>query len=138
MAFELNSLRTDTKKEQDGVWIDYLDGSKLLIARMGNAKYKGFIANEYRANKLAIDRGGRSSEDLAVKIQNKALATHILLDWEGIIFDGEEKKYTPEFGLEVFEKLPDFKADVENFAGDVSFFSAQADKEVAEDLTKSA
>lgn len=137
MGFELNTLKTDKEKETNGVWRDYFDGSRLLVARIGNEKYKAHIAKEYKANRIAIDRGGEKADKLATRIQTEALARYVLLGWEGIIIGGEEAKYTPELGIEVFTNMPDFKADVENMANEVSLFSELTEETVIEEVTKS-
>jgi len=138
MGFELNTLKTDKSKEINGVWRDYYDDSRLLVARMGNEKYRAFVAKEYKANRIAIDRGGEKAERMAVRIQTEALARFVLLGWEGIVLNGEDTPYTPEVGIKVFEMMPDFKADVENFANEVTLFSDIAEEEIIEEVTKSA
>ncbi|EOV8094045.1 TPA: hypothetical protein NGR52_004200 [Vibrio parahaemolyticus] len=138
MGFELNTLKTDKEKEVNGVWRDYFDGSRLLVARLGNENYRAFIAREYKANRIAIERGGEKADKLALRIQTEALARHVLLDWDGIVIGGSDTKYTPEIGIEVFNKMPDFKADVENIAGEMSLYSEIVDESEIEDVTKSA
>lgn len=138
MAFNLNSLKTDKQKEVNGVWREYFDGAKLLVARMGNEKYRAFIAKEYKANRIAIDRGGEKADQLAQRIQTEALARHVLLDWEGVELDGKATAYTPEIGIKVFNMMPDFKTDVENIAGEVSLFSEEVEGEIVEEVVKSA
>lgn len=122
MSFNLNSLETNKSAEKDGVWIDYLDGSKLKIARIGNQGYKAFMTTKYKQNRMAIDRNDRGADEIAEKIQLEALANHILVDWKGIEFDGKDQKYTPEFGLKVLKEIADFRKDVENYASDSTLY----------------
>ena len=89
MSFNLNSLKTDKVSEEEGIWIDYFDGSRLLIGRMGNAKYKAFISMKYKQHRMAINREDSHADALAEEIQLQAYSKFILLGWEGIEVDGK-------------------------------------------------
>lgn len=122
MGFNLNSLKTNKDKETEGVWVDYLDGSRLLIGRMGNAKFKAFVSRKYKGHRMAIDRGDAHADALAETIQVEGYARFILLGWEGVELDGKMQDYTPELGMKVMHEIPDFKADVENFANETNVY----------------
>lgn len=68
MSFDLAKLKTNKKSERDGVWVDYLEGSRLLIARNGNARYRAFVSTKYKQHRMIIDRGGVGADELAEKI----------------------------------------------------------------------
>ena len=132
MSFNLNELETNKEAEKDGVWVDYLDGSRLKIARMGNQSYKAFLAMKYKQNRIVIDRGDKNSDALAETINIEAVARFILLDWEGINLGKKSTEYSPEIGIKSLTHLPDFKADVDNFANDTALYrdvTTEDDKE---------
>lgn len=136
MSFDLSTLKTDKNLETEGVWVDYLGGSKLLIARNNNSKYRSFVSMKYKQNRMVIDRGGREGDVLAEKIQIEGLARHILLDWQGVEVEGKPQKYTHELGQKALSEFSDFKSDVETFSNDTTLYSAAAQAQDSEELKK--
>lgn len=136
MGFNLNSLKIDKERELEGVWVDYVEGSRLLIGRIGNHKFKSFISMKYKAHRMAIDRGDAHADVLAEEIQLQAYSKFILLGWEGIEVDGKEQKYTPELAQRILTEFSEFKSDVENFANETNLYLESAQKQDVEKLKK--
>jgi hypothetical protein len=89
--------KEDVTKEIDGAWIQYQDdGSRLLIARMGNPKNrKAYDRAQGRFKGKA--RKNRLTPDDRIEITSRCLAASILLDWEGINdMDGKPLEYSEE------------------------------------------
>lgn len=136
MSFDLATLKTDKDSEQNGVWVDYLGGSRLKVARTNNSKYRNFLSMKYKQHRMVIDRGGRDGDALAEKISLEAFARHILLDWEDVVINKKSVAYTWEIGLKAMTEFGDFKADVETFGNDSELFSAAVHKEDCETVKK--
>ena len=136
MSFDLSTLKTDKALENEGVWVDYLSGSRLLIARNNNSKYRAFIALKYKQHRMSIDRGGLDGDKLAEKIQIEGMARHVLLGWEDVAFDGKVQKYTWEIGQKALTEFPDFKSDVSTYADESALYSATVSEADSAELKK--
>ena len=115
----------DVAREIDGVWIDYQDDAKLLIARMGNPQNRKAYERAQARFRGKIKRDKMTADD-RIEVMAKCLADSILLDWKGIN-DHESKKlkYTPEMAYQALRwdlDLREFVADqadlAENFRAD--------------------
>ena len=89
MGFNLQSLTIDESKSKQGVWVDFLGGSRLKIASTQSNSYKAMLAREYKKHRLQLDDSNPDNFRLIQEITAKALATVILLDWEGINWPDE-------------------------------------------------
>ena len=127
---KLSSLATDEKLSTEGVWVDYVDGARLLVARTGNKHFRdycrarfGKVGRTFRAEELLTQKNKNGTTSREEAIVREGVAKHVLRDWEGIEDDdGNPLPYTPEQGLEAFEKYPEFLDDVLSVAGDVQNF----------------
>lgn len=128
---QLTKYRTDQRREEDGVWVDFADGIEFLIARIGNPKYEEYlrkIGKPYRHQMRANIMDSRELEQLS----KKAIARHILLDWKNVTDeDGNPLPYTPEEGERVFNDpaLRDIYRFVVEVAVDREFFTKQDEEE---------
>ena len=130
-GFNLNRLRTDKTKDLEGVWHDYIDGLKFLIARGTNPQAKAYRNRLLKKNNHLVQSG-----DVAIieKITNQVMAKHILLDWENLqdVNDaGEiiEVPYSVEKALELLETVPKFADIIVGMAGDFEAYQLQAEDE---------
>jgi len=133
MAFNIDNLFSDPKKETDGVWVDFYSGSKLKIASMESKSYKSELAEQARKHRLQLDLDQDNEEyfDLIQELTCEALAKHVLKDWKGInIGDREEVPYTPELGKELLLTSSKLRSFVEQAAGDYANFKADMEEEV--------
>lgn len=107
---KINAIKTDVRKENEGVWVDFVLGIKLLIARARNPKYLALMQRLVDPHRQEI----RSNEmDLEVlnDILKQVRAETVLLDWENIEDDkGITIPYSSEKALEFFKdpELKDF------------------------------
>jgi len=102
-------LKIDRDKELQGIWVDYVLGIKLRIARARNSKYLEEIMILTEPYKKEL----RESEDVEKfeKILKQVRAKTILLDWQNIEDkDGNVIPYSVEKALEFFNnpELRDF------------------------------
>ena len=123
---KLAQFETDLDKELAGVWVDYDDGIRLLVARIGNPKYAKLIKRLRKPHERRLARADLDSDLLTGLIQ-KAMASTVLLGWENITEDQEDEEgnivevevpYSAEKALDYLTnpKLRDFYADVLTFA----------------------
>lgn len=80
---KLSKLKSDIKKENHGVWIDYNADIKFKIARIGSTEYNKVMEELTLPHKKALRRGALPDTKFA-EIMSTALATGCILDWSGI------------------------------------------------------
>lgn len=118
MAFNLDDLYVDPGKGDNGVWVDCWGGSKLKLAYSEGKKYKAALAKLARQHRLELDDSNEESYDIIQSITAQALSNHVLLDWTGVIVNGEEKPYTKELGYQALLAYPKLREYVTEKAAD--------------------
>lgn len=113
----LSSLKTDKKKEVDGVWCNSQFGFKYLIARMNNSAHRRYLQENIRPSQLLL------SVDKQEDLTKEAISRFVLLDWKEVVDDQDKEiPYTPEIGQKTFEEYPDIYLEVLNFASSIDLF----------------
>lgn len=134
MAFRIEDDVFDPALSDEGVWVDFFNGSKLKIGSTENKKYKAMLAKMAKAHKLQLDTTNEDSFELVNRITCECLAKHVLLDWSGISMEGKENlPYSIADGIKALtlsSKLRDFVVEQ---AGTPSNFQ----KEVIEQVKNS-
>ena len=130
----IECIKTDELKEIEGVWVDYVLGIRLKVARSRNPKYQEELRNLVDPEKKNIREDKLDIQEFA-NLLNKVRARTILLDWENI--DNKDGSPIP-FSIAQSEE---FFADPElkDFCSFVVAISENADqyaKEVLEDSVK--
>lgn len=124
---DIGRVKTDTKKEVEGIWVDFAEGIRLLIARAGNYKYEQLLSSLTEPHLKKI-RAGLYDQEKYDKLVKRARSETILLDWENIEEDGQTVPYSPQKALEWFldPELKDFynfvvmkSQDVDSYRKDV-------------------
>lgn len=141
MGFNLKELELDPEKERKGVWVEYADDFRIKIARWNNPRFRACL-DELTTGNLGFIRRSRRGRDYATDTIKKAMARHILLDWEGL----EEENgsgglvpvpYSEEKAFEILTRSEIFCDDVIDLSSRVELFKASA-KEDAEKNSVSA
>ena len=83
-GFNFGELMVDEGSAKDGVWVDFYGGSRLRIASTNSPSYKSKLTKLARANKLILDDSNPENYEAVQRITAEALATTVLLDWQGI------------------------------------------------------
>lgn len=100
MTIKLNSIKADLKRETEGDWVAIPEwpGVRLRVRSLRTPAYQmaGDIIRQRHQRKYA---GSRVPDDVSARDYGRALADHILLDWEGF-----DVAYSPEMAM---EKLTD-------------------------------
>ena len=133
-GFTLDELFADPKRETEGVWVDFYNGSKLKLASTESPVYQARLAKLAKKHQLQLDADNEESIHLVQEITAEAMSHCVLLDWKGINMHGQENiPYTPKLGKEALLKSSKFRKFVTESAGDHENFRA----EVAEKVKKS-
>jgi hypothetical protein len=125
----IKSFKTDSGKEEQGVWINAGGDLRLKIARMGNPAYTAYIKKHSKAL-VSSARRGEVDLDEATRINKDAAARHILLGWENLTEDEEGKQpivYSVEKCRELLD-IKDFYSMVMEYANDMTLFRADPEQ----------
>lgn len=116
--FDIDTLRVDPAKANEGAWFDYRGGSKLKVAKLNNKEYQDFRVTKALELSDLLQKGDEAADAKAEEITVEALARHVLKDWSGFGTGEEETPYSVEKAIELLsdEQLIDFREDVINFA----------------------
>lgn len=120
-------FKQNTSLEKEGVWFELEGGIKFLVRRFGgaNTEVKKAMVKYYKPVAKLIDKNLLGDEK-EKSIVSKAFIKACMIDWQGVEIDGEEKPYSFELAVELFERLPelldtlmDYAQDSENYREDV-------------------
>ena len=129
----IESLKTDVNKEQDGTWVDFVLGIRLKIARARNPKYNEMIRK--LTEHMRIDmREKRFNYEEFNEVLIKVRAKTILLDWENIDEKGVAIHYSAEKAAEYFRN-PELK-DFYTFVVAISESAEAYKKDIIEESEK--
>lgn len=129
--------RTDSEAERDGQWIEWAESTQLKIARLGNQAYQNRFQALLKPHRHLRDRG-LLPEDVQVEILNKCLAECILVDWKGVVYEGEELPYSVDNALKLLEEFRDFREDVITVAGEQATFRVAEIEESSKNSQRSS
>lgn len=101
-------FKTHEDLEKNGVWYEISDGIAFLVKpfKSTNPKVKAMLAQHYKPFARQIDLGTLDSKK-EHEITMKLFIGACLVDWKGIIIDGQPTPYTPEIAFKFFQGLPD-------------------------------
>ena len=121
---EITTEFANTELEEQGVWVDYRDDSKLKLARFGSKRFRR-LWDQKMAPYRAQERSGRLSEERQTELLCEAMSEAILLDWSGFTNNGKEFKFSTERGLEMLRASIDFRNDVASLSATEEVFKTQ-------------
>tara|TARA_Y100000310_G_scaffold325188_1_gene388286 strand:+ start:287 stop:691 length:405 start_codon:yes stop_codon:yes gene_type:complete len=105
---QLKTLRSDSKKESEGVWVEWEHGVSLLVARLNNPAFQARVRKLTQPHQRKI-RAGIFDDDDMEKLSVEAMASHVLLGWKHIEDDeGKPLKYSAAKALELLRD-PDLR-----------------------------
>lgn len=129
---DLTTFRTDPSK-QDGTWIEYGD-ARFLIASAHSPAYKKAL--RARVSKIPAHLL-KSQPQLAEKAAADVMATHVLLDWEGVTENGKPLEPTSEARRAALD-IPAFSDWVAEQAMNLANFQAEGEADDAAALKSDA
>lgn len=131
---KISQIMADMDKVNKGVWVDYAEGIRLLIANINNTEYKK-ATRKILSSKMRQIRMKSLADDTILELVKPAVARYVLLGWENIEDEnGNKIPYSTEKALEFFQtpSLFEFYQFVLESAGD----SANIRKELADESEK--
>lgn len=127
MASIYELFETDAAMEQEGVWINYEDFGKFLVARAGGANkaYQKVLEKELRPHrKMLKKRKGAIPVDIVEAAVKVAFIETVLLDWQDIkTRKGKAIKFSKENAVKLFDDLPALYEDLRDQSMDHDTFS---------------
>lgn len=122
--FNIAQLRTDKKKDVDGVWVDYYGGLRFRIAHAGNVK-----ADAYRNKLLQQKKHAVQQADMGVilDVNTQVMARCILLDWENMQDYDEQGNevdvpYSEEKAYDLLKNVDKFRRVIDSYSEDMALF----------------
>ena len=104
----ISSLKSDHKKETEGVWVEWEHGVSLLVARLNNPGFQAFVRKATKERTKDI-RSGSFSDGEMERVSIEAMGHHVLLGWKNIESDdGEPLEWTAERAVELLSD-PDLR-----------------------------
>ncbi len=101
--------------EQDGVWIDYRDDSRIKIARLGNPVWQRRYDAAMKPFRR-LERDGKLAADKQTEIICRSYAQAILLDWQSFESDGKPYPYSEDNAYRLLLAHIDFRNEVTELA----------------------
>lgn len=118
-----DKFKTDEGLETKGVWLDYGDGERILIARAGGSNRAFVRAMERVARKYPSTE--HLSEDVSRRILNEVYADTVVLGWQCIKGpDGADLPFNRENCVKLFEDLPELFREIREQSGRLAVFRA--------------
>ncbi len=102
---------TNPVLEEEGTWVQIGPGARLLVARLGNNRYRTAFKRLSKPHQAQLDRGALPDE-IQEQILVKAMSETILLGWEGLEENGQPLPYSKDAALRLLGELKDFREDV--------------------------
>jgi hypothetical protein len=127
-GFNFGELMTDETSAKDGVWVEFFRGSRLRIASTHSPSYKSKLTKLARANRLILDDSNPENYEAVQRITAEALASTVLLDWEGMHWPNPDGTvtynvpYSPKLGIQALLSSDKFRDFVTEEAGRVANF----------------
>jgi hypothetical protein len=130
---KFSQFATDLCAEEDGVNIELGGGASLLIARIGNSRYRAAMREALKPYATKAARAAITDEEW-LEINCKVEAETILLGWDGWKQDdGRKAAYSKKAAYEMLHGLKDFRALVLRYAEDQATFALIAEEEAGND-----
>lgn len=101
----------DPKLEREGVWLPYRAGSRVRIARAGNAAFRA-MQDQLMAPYTRLGRDDSIDSSTQLDILCRCVAKTILLDWEGFTSGGKPLPHSEAKALELMTRSMDFRNDI--------------------------
>lgn len=123
-------FKTDEKVETAGVWLDYGEGTEILVRRAGGSNKAYLQASErFRRKHRRQVELDILSVDAMRKHAIEIYASTIIADWKGVTDeDGNELPFTEENVRKVLTDLPDLLEDIIQSASNSALFRAEIDE----------
>tara|TARA_R110000751_G_scaffold10671_3_gene38654 strand:- start:2754 stop:3149 length:396 start_codon:yes stop_codon:yes gene_type:complete len=130
---EIGTAFANPEIEKEGTWVDYRDGSKIKVARIGNPNFTRNHTAKLKPYRRK-QRAGDLDDALETRLLCEVISETVLLDWEGFDNNGKPFKYTKSAAFDLLQKHIDFRNEVVEIASTEEVFH----QELAEDSEKNS
>jgi hypothetical protein len=128
---KLSSLKVDTAKEKDGVWVQLDIGEDVWVrVRSSDCPQHQKRTRTFAAKHWRQMSSGKIDPTLEWNETGKALAETVLLDWKGLLDDdGKEIPFSLQFATELMtnREFKEFRKAVVRAADDEANFQAEVE-----------
>lgn len=130
-GFRLSNFKTNMKAEQEGVWVPYENGFRILIARFGNRRCEEYLLKKGKRFLRSVKSSVSSLKDSDRDFMREVVAETILLGWENLLDDNDvEIPYSKEEARKALE-IEDFFKEVIELSQQRELYALE-DKKAAE------
>ena len=138
MGFDVKQDVRDRDLENKGMWMDWDEETRFLIARKTNPSYKGAFSKGYRENERLLNSktNTRRADNVADDLMLSCMAEYLLLDWEGVTDGGKPLSYSVEAAKFMLEEHDDLRQMIDDFSESRANFMADSDNRDAKNLEK--
>jgi hypothetical protein len=112
---DIDNAFANPTAENEGVWIDYRDGSKVKIARIGSLAFTKAYDAALKPHRRR-QRAGTMDTVTETRILCEVVSRTILLGWEGFTQLGKEWKYSQKRAFDLLWGSLDFRNEVVELA----------------------
>ncbi len=117
------------KTKEGGTWVSIGEGAEILIDRSNNPQFREALQKMLKPRLHEYRRGLIKLKELE-DMNAKAMSKFVILGWKNIEEeDGTQIEYSPERAYEMMTGTPEFKALIEDLAGDFDVFKEILDEE---------
>lgn len=104
---------TNASLETDGIWVDYGEHGRFLVARAGgkNKAFRNLMEKRLRPYRAAMSMG-TMDDSVVERITRECFAEAVVLNWELVDANGDAIEFTREKCVDLFEELPDLFIDI--------------------------
>lgn len=115
MKTNLDGLyKTSSNFETDGIWMNISDDVAFKVRRFGGKnsdKVKRALATYHKPFARQIEKGLLDT-DKESELVTRAFVESCVVDWQGVVIDGEEKDFSTDLAVSFFKELPDLLEEI--------------------------
>ena len=115
-----SSFATDEALENEGKWFPLSKTAKVKVARTGNTKYQAMLQAKLKEAQLD-GMPDKEANEVAEGILIDVMARTVLLNWEGLTYQGKEAPVSVEMAT-TFLKVKDFRKKIADLASNLDSF----------------
>ena len=123
---DIQDLATDESAELNGKWVPFGPTAKLCVARAGNQNYLRTLGRLLDEAGIDLSKNDPDTEARADGVLVTALATAVLVGWEGLSFKGVPMEYSVA-NAKTLLGVREFRRRVEAIASDFNTFRLKAE-----------
>jgi hypothetical protein len=127
---ELSERIVDANLEENGVWMDYYDGSKIKLASIRSRRFREAKERIEKPYERLIKRD-ILPKDRKEELEARMISEGLLLDWSGFENHGQELPFSREVAYKLVKEQSWFRIDVLTMAADEAAYRKEDVEEVA-------